>query len=87
MNGGCPGDQRITLSRSQVVDLELGSHDVGSQHATACEGQCIVRGIADDSSMDESMLLLQLAANRNPELSSPVRKAEQLGAQENAERL
>ena len=87
MNDRCPGKQRITLGGSQVVDLELERHNVGPQHAAAREGKRIVRGIADDSSMDEPMLLLQLVSNRNPEFSVPVRKVKQLGAQENAERL
>ena len=80
MNDRCPGDQRIALDGPQVVDLELGSHHIGPQHAAACEGESIVRGIADDSPMDESMLLPQLVSNRNPEFSIPVRKVEQLGA-------
>ena len=33
------------------------------------------------------MLLPQLVSNRNPAFSVPVRKVEQLGPQENAERL
>jgi len=80
-------DEKIALGRSQVVDLELRGHDGRTQDATARERESVVCGVAHDSAMDETMLLLQFGPDRNPDFGATFRESEQLGTEQDAEWL
>jgi len=82
-----PRNQGIAPGGPQVVDLELGGHDRSPEDATGREGERIVGSVADNSSVDETMLLLQLGANGNPDFRATLRKNPKLGTQEGVEGL
>src|SRR6516225_7427263 len=87
MNHRSPCDEELTHRGPHIVYLELRRDDALAQSTATGVGKSIVSGVAYDSPMYESVLLLQLSSDRNLQFSATPREAEQLGAEQNAEGL
>jgi len=75
-----PRDDEFSHRGADIVDLKLRCDDVWTQDTSTGIGERIVRGIADNSPVNEAMLLLQISPERNLQLNASLTECEQLGA-------
>jgi hypothetical protein len=80
VNDRGPRDNKFAHRGADIVNLKLQCDHAWTQDTSTGIGECIVRGIANNSPVNETMLLLQISPERNLQLNASLMEGEQLGA-------
>jgi len=80
VNDRGPCNDEFTHRGADIVNLKLRCDHAWTQDTSTGIGERIVRGIANNSPVNEAMLLLQISPQLNLQLNASHTEGEQLGA-------